>query len=1282
MNIELYLEGKPVELDKDVNMALTYSFSDLEDPASITGDFSKEMTIKGTPANNALFGQIWRFDRKMIPNDATNLSIYFNASKRTDAQIVIAGAVFKNGYVKLTGISNSKGLIQYKIVFYSKMCEVLHTINEQKLRDLPFPNDLLHTLNAQTIASAWNSNPSGVFEYLTYLMSNSGLYEEFESSKWLTEDSSGKLVVADILNGVELDEQAKGEYRSYYQRPALRIKPLIDLIAQEHGITLDPTFFNAENPYYASSVMSLPRYTMSGFEEVDSATDIKEVADVIPSPSVWDELYIPLMLKGDGVRFSDTYSQEINIEGYGKKNLAVEFRLAISANVGEENYIDYGVVGRNDGVYPNYSLVPFGVGAYATIDGKKYNMRQSYPGMTGGFAFEVFGGVHAEGYWYSGSAFPVKEIENPHWFYPGFRPMGNMYTGLMPYRFTLDNLPAGAKKATITVNFFISGEEAEYLTDLSTNQLITVDEYIITIREMAVVPTEGVVNLDEYFPYTAGFTGKNATFSGFKKIRSGYEVTKQEIIDDELTTGEFLIDYCKLFGLLFTTDDSGKLSIISRDKFFSNPKIEDWTEKVDRSKQMEITPLTFDVSKFIMKYADGGTFYEDYYQDKTGRVYGSQEIRTGYEFENNERNVFEETIFNTPITSKENTRVLVGNKMVFINDNRELPALFEKDGATRVQSDSKYHLLFFNGMEKFDLSRGKRIIISDDYPQMLNEDMGGGQYCWIDFSNVVGGREVSLLKYPVFSTMDKSGKYSWLFGVPLENYAGIPPLKFPESVTLYNRFWASYFEDVYAVDNKRMTCYVKLSHCDVNQLSFANFVRIDGAIWHPNKVIDYNPASDGPTKVELVQVRDITDYSGQEINDWYGIEFDTQNPNPACTRIGNYKLHRTLPIQNKMRGCLLDDNGNVVKYLDPQDWRRETRDGSRGQVMVELPMHYRKFETDGTKRRVKISEYPLEGFHVVPKMYVSAYEAALNRTTNTLASVVNDSIEYRGGNNNAAWDGTYRTLLGRPATYISRTNFRAYARKRNAGSTEWNCMTYDIQKELYWLFVVEYATLNSQAAYNAQLTAGGFRQGGLGDGVTTLDWASWRNFNGCNPFIQCGCTDELGNNSGEIAYNVLDASGNIIKTFMVNRYRGVEIPFGHIWKLMDGINVLFSPNIDAGGDGLSKVFVTDIPALFNDTNYNGYSYVGNTVRITGYVKEHIFGNGGEIMPYAEGGSSTTYICDIHQTLMSGSEFLREVLLGGAVSDGAGCGFGCTDSACAPSDSSITVGSRLCFIPEI
>ena len=413
----------------------------------------------------------------------------------------------------------------------------------------------------------------------------------------------------------------------------------------------------------------------------------------------------------------------------------------------------------------------------------------------------------------------------------------------------------------------------------------------------------------------------------------------------------------------------------------------------------------------------------------------------------------------------------------------------------------------------------------------------------------------------------------------------------------------------------------------------------------------------------------------------YGIEFDVTVSSPSCTRIGNTDLHKSLPVQSRMRGCLLDDNGGVVEYLDPQDWTGAVRDGSRGQVMVEIPMHYRKFETDGNKRRVRISEFPLPGYHQVKQQYVSAYQATVDRTNSKLASVVNLTAQYRGGSNNSAWDGEDNTLLGKPATNISRTNFRTYARNRKANSTEWNCMTYGIQKTLFWLFVVEYATLNSQAAYNAALTNEGYRQGGLGDGVSDLNGTLWSNFNAYNPVIPCGHTDSLGNRSGVVSYTMPSSyDSQNTKTVSVPRYRGVENPFAHIWQWTDGINVRINPTAANGGNDLSEVFVCDDPSKFNDSNYNGYQLVGHEARTNGYVTQVIFGEGGEIMPSAVGGGSSTYFCDNHYTDIPSSVTLRGVQFGGVAFVGAGCGFVCAYSGDAPSITAARIGSRLCFIP--
>ena len=442
---------------------------------------------------------------------------------------------------------------------------------------------------------------------------------------------------------------------------------------------------------------------------------------------------------------------------------------------------------------------------------------------------------------------------------------------------------------------------------------------------------------------------------------------------------------------------------------------------------------------------------------------------------------------------------------------------------------------------------------------------------------------------------------------------------------------------------------------------------------------------------QINNILGIIDTQNKEINDTiaplleeyysYGIERDYTNSSPNCIRIGNLDLHRSLPIQSKMKGCLLDDDGNVVEYLPENDWTTATRDGSKGQVMVEIPMHYRKFETKGTKYIVRLSEYPLSGYHQVPKMYVSAYEASIERSSGKLCSVVNYDIDYRGGNNNIEWDQTYRSLLGRPVTYMDRSQLRSAARKRNQSNFSWNCYLYHVHKAIFWLYIVEYANFNSQADYNSKLTLDGFRQGGLGLGVSNFTMLEWDTFNKYNPFIPCGYTDTLGNSTGVVAYTAYNENGSEFKTSNVPRYRGIENPFGHIGKRTDGINIRISPTEANGGDNLSKVYICeeDLSKL-NDINYNGYKYIGNIFRFNGYTNRIIFGKNGEIIPILTGGSSTTFFCDYYFTDSSSTERLNSIILGGTASNDTHNGFIYIDATSLIYENN-SIGSRLCFIPH-
>lgn len=414
---------------------------------------------------------------------------------------------------------------------------------------------------------------------------------------------------------------------------------------------------------------------------------------------------------------------------------------------------------------------------------------------------------------------------------------------------------------------------------------------------------------------------------------------------------------------------------------------------------------------------------------------------------------------------------------------------------------------------------------------------------------------------------------------------------------------------------------------------------------------------------------------------YYGIEWDTTVSNPVPTRIGKAELHAELPVQSLIRRCVLNTNGTVNYYLNANDSTKRDNgaaanlSGADGQVMVELPECYARFEMDGTKRRALISTQELPGFHKWNKAYISAYEATVQRSTNTLMSVVNMGADYRGGGNNADWDGTYRSLLGRPATNISLTNFRTYARQGR--STEWNCNVYQLHKELWWFFAIEYCNFNSQAEYNAALDSNGYHQGGLGAGVTQI--SDWNGYNGYMPFVPCGTTNSLGNRTGVVTYNAMKADGTTVHyAAPVPSYRGVENPFGHIWKWTDGC--LCNIQSEAAG-GVSMFYVCDNPANFASSISANYDYRGDLPRSNGYVKEVILGEYGEIMPLSIGGGSTTYFCDNFYTDIPGSgSATRGVLFGGAAYHDADAGFVFAAASNSPSGTFAGIGSRLCFIP--
>lgn len=412
---------------------------------------------------------------------------------------------------------------------------------------------------------------------------------------------------------------------------------------------------------------------------------------------------------------------------------------------------------------------------------------------------------------------------------------------------------------------------------------------------------------------------------------------------------------------------------------------------------------------------------------------------------------------------------------------------------------------------------------------------------------------------------------------------------------------------------------------------------------------------------------------------WYGVKFDLANSSsPDGVRTGNMEMHRTLPIQSKMRGCTISNTDNVKKYLKANDWTKwedgttssQDSSGVGVEAFVEIPEHYRLLiATPDNTVEIRMSEYNLPGYTKVEKKYIGAYEGSVNLDSSSHNNLL-------------------RTQVRNTAPIISktRTEFQTMARNNNR-TNNWNIYTYDAYRDLTWLFVVEYATLNSQKAFNANLTAEGYHQGGLGEGVTT----GTVKVNGADiwSFVPCGTTNSLGNGTGIIEYTHTNtnAEGTSTGTKVVNvpRYRGIENPFGHVWKNVIDVVVAGTDNSvyickDYTKFGTFEGGTNPTAEQLIAAGYELQDFKEST--ITGQcVKKLVNNNQADLFPtvVGNGASTTTYYCDYHWT--SATATPRTLLIGGSSGLGSYAGLFALLSAFELGDSSAGVGTRITFYGE-
>lgn len=401
--------------------------------------------------------------------------------------------------------------------------------------------------------------------------------------------------------------------------------------------------------------------------------------------------------------------------------------------------------------------------------------------------------------------------------------------------------------------------------------------------------------------------------------------------------------------------------------------------------------------------------------------------------------------------------------------------------------------------------------------------------------------------------------------------------------------------------------------------------------------------------------------------DWYGVSWSETSSNPDCTRIGNMDMHRSLPIQSMMKPFAFQtqsihkDQFVPLKENFTEAMYGHVSNGETGQVastvnvMIKIPeFWYVDDYTPGTKtHNLKICPHAKPGWHHHKEAYVSAYEAFNFGNKGRLISM--------------------KSVV--PTVNFTRTNGRTWARANGFdGEAKWNLYTYEEHRAICHLFLVEYATRNSQKAVNTALTPEGFRQGGLGSGCTT----GTATINGAQTwsFIPTGSSDSLGSGSGEVTVTIqqTDSSGSNTSTITrkCNRYRGIENPFGHIWKHTDDVISKYEATYRTWYKSVK-------PDQFATDKNNSYKPLTSAAVVTGYKTEIRATPTCDFFAEAcTNGSETTYWCDYNWDNTDTSEHC--LLIGGDSGSGGGAGLFYLASYDGVGGSGAHVGSRLTYLP--
>ena len=940
-SIHLYIGSLEAEFSTVPDILYTFKVDDLTSPAAVRNSYSKTITLPGTKQNNKIFGQYWASDRLTGAN--------YDATRKTPFTLYVDNEVYQTGYCRLTEINQNKNSVTYSVSLFGGLGEFFANLEysdndagtdeKKKISDLTFfPTenesyglDIGFEIDRDTVEDAWYfiDNDYTQWSVINFAPAYNGVPSDFDSNKVLMNvgvDQSvhvvdgvpsrpaggrGSVVVTSVTEGGEtystyggyaLGELSRDytgsemrEFRSYLQRPVLRVKKVIDAIARPENnggwkVRLDPTWFSADNCcYYNDLWVTLPLLSNLDYTSavVSSGTTVylgeKGSGNITTGdPGYYEDVLAYLEGGDNGMSYDVNVKLTLDINGVSPNNGNDMMICVYSQN--QRMYYQSAIFVQLVAVDPMGSYVAGSEIYYIT---SPYGTRRVGQGA---------------------NMTVTSMTANPSdWRYNV--PYGNEYinggTGMFDYNgsgyrwekeisLTAKNVPPGSTLKILTTKLYKTGgsyNDAKrcFSATAPAGQSITYTAHTFN-------------------NFTVSLNSSKVAFRSNEGIRTGAAFSKKQLLDTDYSPCDFLLSYAKIFGLYFLTDPIKKeVQILTRDNFFLKDQVVDIQDSIDRQ-NVKTTPLVFDSKWYDWNLDADESEYGKAYENTYGQKYGQQKINTDFNFNRETKEVLEGNIFKNAVqvlersaaycyTDKDKSSkpwMFPGYSYLLYNtsdstDTYEVtvPAsstidafsgftegylyydLFDKvqlHTADNSPADGKNVLLIHTGSKQLTAGNTDlNYFITDDnsYMNILN----GGTPCWL-FTNSetdLQGIEIAkkITSVPYFSRYRITDGTNYIiksldFGRPNELY--IPGAVYRPDSTIYEQFWKTYISDLYDKNTRILKTKVLIKEKPTLEW-LRRFYWFDECIWRMTSINDYNVAKDALTEVEFVKVNDIGDYT-------------------------------------------------------------------------------------------------------------------------------------------------------------------------------------------------------------------------------------------------------------------------------------------------------------------------------------------------------------------------------------------------------------------------------------